>query len=107
MVVKVISLVLILAVVCSQVFAAPPANPESETWGDFMARLNPNVRNNILQQISDNGLTTPSPDATRGPKPEGGRADEDGNAWWGGWGGYGGWGGWGYPGWGWGMWGKK
>merc|ERR1712212_1393383 len=75
----------ILAIVCSQVFAAPPQNPESETWGDFMARANPLYRDALLNRIVAEFSTTPSPEATRGPKPEGGRADDDGNAFWGGW----------------------
>ena len=34
------------------------------------------LRDALLEQIAAQGLTTPAPDAIRGPKPQGGAADE-------------------------------
>jgi len=101
MVLKVISLFLILAVVCSQVFAAPleAESDPNETWGEYMNRITELERSAVLNKIAAEGATTPSDDAVRGPKPGPGQAADLGNSWWG-WGMP--WGGWG---WGWGMYG--
>jgi len=109
MVLKVISLLLILAVVCSQVFAAPTQAPENETWEQFKNRIPVVYRDSFMSAVTADGRTEPPPYATRDPnyKQQGGQAAEDGNNYFGwGWGmpwGGMGWGGMGWGGWGWGK----